>query len=77
MKTVSVIEELLTALELLQDRISEHEHSEWISCIKMISNMLELQNHFEELMIEKLETTLRKMIDEDMNESVFENKTGI
>ncbi len=43
----------------------------------MISNMLELQNHFEELMIEKLETTLRKMIDEDMNESVFENKTGI
>ncbi len=76
-KTVSVIEELLTALELLQDRISEHERSEWISCIKTISNMLELRDHFEELMIEKLETTLRKMIDEDMNESVFENKTGI
>jgi hypothetical protein len=43
----------------------------------MINNMLELQNHFKELMIEKLEITLRKMIDKDMNESVFENKTDI
>lgn len=70
-KTVSVIEELLTALKSLQDRISKQERSKWISCIKM------LRNHFKELMIEKLKTTLKKMINEDMNESVFKNKTDI
>jgi len=76
-KTVSVIEELLTALGSLQDRIPEHERSEWIPCIKMVSNMLELRDHFGGLVAGKLETTLRKMVDGGMNEPVFGDKTGI
>lgn len=76
-KSASFIEELRTALRSLQAHISEQERSEWISCIKMIDNMLELRDHFEELVIERVKTTLRRMIDEDTNESVFENERDI
>ncbi len=76
-KRASVIEELLVALRSLQDHISEQERSEWVPCIKMVSNMLELRDHFGGLVAGKLETTLRKMVDGGMHEPVFGDKTGI
>jgi len=43
----------------------------------MIGNMLELRNHFEGLMIERVKTTLRRMIDGGTNESTFGDETGV
>jgi len=76
-KSASLIEELLAALKLLQALIPEQERSKWIPCIKMVGNMLELRDHFGRLAAEKLQTTLRKMIDGGTNESALWNETVV
>jgi hypothetical protein len=57
-----LIEELLAALKLFQSHITGREYSEWIPCVNMISNMLELRDHMGGLVAEKMETKLREMI---------------
>lgn len=76
-KSASFIEELRAALRSLQAHIPEQERSEWIPCIKMIGNMLELRDHFGGLVAERVETTLRRMIDGGTNESTFGDETGV
>jgi ribosome maturation factor RimP len=38
----------------------------------MINNMLQVRDHYEDLITRKVKITLRKMIDEDRNVIVFE-----
>lgn len=61
-KSASLIEELLAALRSFQTHIPEQERLEWIPCIKMVNNMLELRDHLGGLVPEKVQLTLRKMI---------------
>ena len=77
MKGASLIEELRAALKLLQAHIPEQERSEWIPCIKMVGNMLELRDQFGGLVAEKMEAMLRKMIDGGTNEPIFGDETGL
>ncbi|KAA6412393.1 MAG: hypothetical protein FRX48_03383 [Lasallia pustulata] len=65
-KGASLIEELRAALKSLQAHIPERERSEWIPCIEMVGNMLELRDQFGGLVAEKMEAMLRKMIDGDI-----------
>lgn len=66
-KSVSLAEEVLTALRLLQAHIPTQERSEWIPCIKMVSNMLQTRDHFGGLEAKKVEITLRGMVDGGTN----------
>lgn len=59
--TNALIEMVLAATELLQDHLPEQEHSEWIPCIKMMRNMLELKDECGKLIAEKVETALKEM----------------
>lgn len=61
---VVLIEELLTALRLLQDKTLEQQHSEWTPCIKMLSNMLELRDHLGGLIPQKMQVKLKDMQDQ-------------
>lgn len=70
-KGASLVEEILAALRLLQPHIPKQERSEWIPCIKMVGNMLELRNHLGGLAAKKVETTLREMIDGGTNVPAF------
>ncbi len=76
-KSASLIEELLAALKLLQALIPEQGRSEWIPCIKMVGSMLEIRDHFGRLAAEKVQTTLKKMIDGGTNESALWNQTAL
>lgn len=76
-KSASLIEELWAALKSLQTHISEWECLKWIPCTKMVSNMLKLWDQFKELIAEKMKAMLRKMINEGMNESIFEDETDL
>ncbi len=42
----------------------------------MVGNMLELRDHFGGLVTEKVETTLRNMVDGGTKEPASEDKTG-
>jgi hypothetical protein len=75
-KGTSLIEELLAALRLFQAYIPEQERSEWIPCIKMVGNMLELQDQFGGLVVDKVETRLRKLMDGGTNELAYTDETG-
>ena len=74
-KSASLIDELLAALRSLQAHIPEQERSEWIPCIKMVGNMLELRDHLGGLVAEKVQTTLKKMMDRGENKPSFEEDT--
>ena len=63
----SLIEMVLAASKLLQDHSSEREHSEWIPCIKMICNMLELKDKSGNLIAKKVKIALMNMLDGGMN----------
>jgi hypothetical protein len=76
-KSASLIEELLAALRSFQALIPEQKRSEWTPCIKMVGNMLELRNHFEGLAVEKVQITLRNMIDGGIGESAFGDETDL
>lgn len=76
-KGASFIEGLRAALKSLQAHIPERERSEWIPCIKMVGNMLELRDQFGGLVAEKMEAMLRKMIDGGTNEPIFRDETGL
>lgn len=60
---VHLIEELLAALKEFQAHLLEQQRAEWGPCIKMLSNMLELRDHFGGLVPQKLERKLRGVID--------------
>lgn len=62
-ETNALIEMVLAATNLLQDHLPEQERSEWIPCMKMMRNMLELKNKSGHLIAKKLQTALRKMVD--------------
>lgn len=76
-KSASLIDELLAALRSLQLHISEQERSEWTPCIKMVDNMLELRDPSGGLMAEKVQTTLREMIDRGTNKPSFEEEADV
>ena len=63
-KDSSLVEELLVALKSFQAHIPEQERLEWIPCIKMVCNMLQIRDHFGGLVAKKVVTTLREMVDE-------------
>ena len=60
-KTNALIETMLAATNLLQDHLPDQEHSEWIPCIKMMRNMLELKDKAGKLIAKKVEIALREM----------------
>lgn len=76
-KGASLAEEVLTALRLLQDHISTQECSEWIPCIKMVNNMLQVRDHYGGLVARKVEITLRGMVDGGRNVTAFGTKRDI
>lgn len=71
-KSASLIDELLAALRSLQAHIPEQERSEWIPCIKMVGNMLKPRDHLGGLVAEKVQTTLKEMMDRGEDEPFFE-----
>ena len=73
-KGAALVKEVLKALQLLQAHIPTQERSEWIPCIKMVGNMLQTRDHFGELLVEKVETTLREMVDGGTNMAVPRTK---
>lgn len=75
-KSASLIDELLAALRSLQLHISEQERSEWIPCIKMVGNMLELRDHLGGLVAENVQTSLKKMMDRGMDKTSFGDEAG-
>ena len=62
-KDALLTEEVLAALRLLQAHIPTQERSEWIPCIKMVGNMLQIRDHFGALVAEKVQITLKGMVD--------------
>ena len=66
-KDSSLVEELLVALKSFQAHIPEQQRLEWIPCIKMVRNMLQIGDHFGGLVAEEVETTLRDMVDGGTN----------
>lgn len=74
-KSASLIDELLAALRSLQAHIPKQERSEWIPCIKMVGNMLELRDHLGGLVAEKVQITLKEMMDRGENKPSFEEDT--
>ena len=76
-KGASLAKEVLSALRSLQDNIPEQERSEWIPCIKMVGNMLEIRDHFGGLVAKKVEMTLRGMVDGGTNVQAFGDKTDV
>ena len=66
-KDSSLVEELLVALKSFQAHIPEQQRLEWIPCIKMVRNMLQIRDHFGGLVAEEVETTLRDMVDGGTN----------
>ena len=62
-KDASLAEEVLIALKSLQSHILTKERSEWIHCIKMVGNMLQICDHFGGLVAKEVETKLREMVD--------------
>ena len=75
-KSASLIDELLAALRSLQPHISEQERLEWTPCIKMVGKMLELRDHLGGLVAEKVQITLKKMMDRGTNKPYFEEEAG-
>lgn len=76
-KGASLVKEVLLALRSFQDSIPEQERSEWIPCIKMVGNMLEIRDHFGGLVAKKVETTLRGMVDGGTNEPSFGGRIDV
>ena len=76
-KSVALIGQVLAALRSFQAHIPEKERPEWIACIKMVSNMLELRDHVGGLAVEKLQTTLRKMISGGRNKAFSGDKASV
>lgn len=70
-KNASLIEHLQAALRLFQAHSPEQERSEWLPCIKMTRNMLELRNHSGGLVAENVKTLLREMTDGGTNEKIL------
>ena len=70
-KNASLLVEVLAALESLRAHVSTQERSEWMRCIKMVSNMLDLRDPLGGLAAKKLETTLKEMIDGGTNVPAF------
>ena len=61
-KSASLIKELLAALQSFQAHMPRQERLKWALCTKMVNNMLELRDHFGELAVEEVQTTLKGMI---------------
>ena len=76
-KDSSLLEEVLTALKSFQAQIPEQERSEWIPCIKMVRNMLQIRGHFGGLVAEEVETTLMAMADGGTNWSASGNRSEL
>ena len=70
-KSASLLDELLAALRSLLAHIPEQKRTEWNPCIKMVGNMLELRDHLGGLVAEKVQTTLKEMIDRGENETTL------
>ena len=70
-KTITFIEQILAALRSFQAHVPEQERPEWIACVKMVGNTLELRDHFGGLDVEKLQRTLRKMISGGTNSTCY------
>ena len=66
--SVCLIKQLLAALRSFQDHLPEQNRSKWTPCIKMVGNLLELQDHQGGLVATKVETMLGEMIDGGTNE---------
>lgn len=67
--SVCLVEQLLAALTSFRDHLPEQSRSEWMPCIKMVGNLLELQDHLGGLVATKLETRLVEMFDGGTNNS--------
>lgn len=70
-KDASLVEEVLTALRSLQTHIPTQERSEWIPCIKMVDNILQVRDHDGGLVASKVVTTLSQMVDGGRNVPIF------
>ena len=76
-KSAALIGQVLVALRSFQAHIPEEERPEWIACIKMVSNMLELRDHVGGLVVEKLQTTLRTMTSGGTNKASSGDEAGV
>ena len=70
-----LVEELLTALKSFQTHVPEQERLEWIPCIKMVRNMLQIRDHVGGLVAKEVKATLRGMVDGGTNLPTSGNKT--
>jgi hypothetical protein len=63
-KGLSLVRELEAALRSSQGYLPVHQHSDWLHCIKMISNMLETRDDdCGDLIPQALEKSLKSMLD--------------
>jgi hypothetical protein len=76
-KVASLAQEVLTTLRLLQAHVPTQERSEWIPCIKMVNNMLQVRDHYGGLVAREVEITLRGMVDGGRNVPAFGTKRTI
>ena len=76
-KGASLVEEVLAALRLLQAHVPKQARLEWVPCIKMVGNMLELRDHFGGLVANNVGTALRGMIDGGTTVPAFGDKTDV
>ena len=76
-KASSLVEELLAALESFQAHVPEQERLEWVHCIKMVRNMLQIRDHFGGLLAKDVETALREMVNGGTNLPASGNYTEL
>ena len=65
-KDVSLIRQVLASLKSFQQSVLEQNRSQWLSCIKMIDNLVMLRDHSEGLVTEKLQASLKELKDKDI-----------
>ena len=66
-ETNALIKTVLATTNVFQNHLSEQERSGWISCMKMMRNMIELKDRSGHLMAEKLQLALREMSEGGMS----------
>ena len=76
-KGVSLVEEILTALKSLQAHVPTEERSEWIPCIEMVNNMLQVRDDYGGLVAREVGITLMGMFDGGRNVPAFRNKKNL